>query len=385
MRKWILGIIILFGLTAYVAEPLYAQNKWEKLVRSLLQKNEIAPLESFLKWKMFSRIANEAAFSSVSPLFVSGHPTIMRPLRPAPEKIKSAVFTLQHNPRTHGKGSAFAIEVDGEIWGVTARHIFDDIGRAPFLSVQDESGKSIFFQVYSAREGNVHGADIAVFRLPKQVLAYIKPLKIETQLPEANQSIQSAGFSQGIFGWFADIKVLFSSQHRILARYKDFPVRSGYCGSPLIKDGKVIGVFVGVSQAESVQATDWYQLISPYFKRSIHSFAHIVPISWVYELLQQEQTGKSGGVVFSIFDTPLGILHPDENIHSIQQIRHGRLYNTLYAYPFMDYAHLERFLEIEPQDIIRITVQKGDRSSAKRQTFIYEFNVETNKVSRMEK
>lgn len=394
MNKWIsIGMCsCLLVVSAGSGTPVYAQKNlktlWQKLT-SFSQKSAEAPWKSAsqIPGKQVSaaliKVSRQRAKSVLAPLFgTNARATAPRPLQPAPEHIRQGVFTLQASPKTHGKGSAFAVVIDNEVWGVTARHVLDDIGRSPYLSVRDENGQERFFQVNSLREGNVHGADIAIFRLPPEALAYIRPFQPDFTLPQPHDTIQSAGFSHGFFGWFPQIEVFFASRHRILTNYQDYPIRSGYCGSPLLSGGKVIGVFTGVVTPETAKNSAWYNLFASASPLEIKPFNHAVPIAWVRVLVRQPAV--IGGMALKFADQPLGLLQPDENIHSIQQLRQNCLYKTLSAYPFMDYAHLERFFEIEPGDVFRIIIHKGDRSSSKRSRYWYEWNSQTNAVTRHE-
>ena len=396
VRRWVVVFSAAALLCCYAPAPAYAQKSIKKFIQKILapyKKTGSRNLPSVLPRinpksldaVAFSKISNRGARVSVAPLFNADVPSIApRPLMPAPAEVRRAVFTLQYNPQTHGKGSAFAIDIDGEVWGVTARHVLDDISRSPYMSVPDENGNPLYFQVHSVREGNVHGADLAIFRIPPQALAYVSPLKPDYVLPEANTDIQSAGFSHGNFGWFSRIGVLFSSSHRILTRYEDFPIRNGYCGSPLLKDGKVIGVFAGIITADLAQSAEWFRLLSD-FKTSITSFSHVVPVAWVRTLAQQgKNPNDPNGVPLKLLGHTLRILHADENVQTIQHLRDGKLIKALHSYPFMDYNHLERFLDIGPNDVIRVFVQKGDRSSSRRYVFIYEWDVQAATLKRME-
>ena len=376
--------------------PAYAQKNIPKVLHKLLLQKKLVSQPNLKKDLhlntkaldaiTFSKISNQGGFRSVAPLFRPNFSLFApRPLQPPPALIRRAVFTLRYDPQSRGSGSAFAVMINKEVWGVTARHVLDDIGRSPFMSVNDKSGKPVFFQIHSVREGNIHGADIAIFRIPPKARAFITPLKPDYQLPQANSFVQSAGFSHGNFGWFSHVGVLFASKHRILARYEDFPILSGYCGSPLLKNGKVIGVFTGIFPAETAQKADWFKLLSREFKTPINSFNHIVPIDWVRMLVQETQhTNSIEGTPLKFLGKTLGLLHTDENVHSIQQLRNGVLIKTIYAYPFMDYNNLERFLDIAPTDMIRITLHKGDRSSSRKKVIRYDWDIATEKIERNE-
>lgn len=379
-----------------VCPAAHAQKNLQQLLKNLLPSkathhsvNQLIGQVSrqSLEAVAFSKISNAGAVQSAAPLFAPSFTlSALRPLKPAPANVRRAVFTLQYSPQSHGKGSAFAVEIDGEIWGVTARHVLDDIGREPYISVTNSQGKPMFVQVYSVREGNVHGADIAVFRIPSKLLLYITPLQPDYELPPAHTIAQSSGFSYGIFSWFNHVEVLFSSEHRILARYQDFPVRSGYCGSPFLVDGKAAGVFAGITRSDVSTRASWKTLLDGVFNLPINDFSQIVPIAWVRHLVQDARHGRGPhGTPLKLLGHTIGILHPNEQVQSIQQLRGGRLFKTVDAYPFMDYKHLERFLDVGPEDVIRVVVQQGDRSSSKRRVFWYEWDVPSGKLTRTEK
>lgn len=389
--------ILMLGLLIAAASPSCAQRNLPKFFRQILSQRPIArvlreaslvpelyPLEKMV----IHQTIRQKDLMSLAPLFYPSRSiTSPRPLLPAPPKIMQAVFTVQNNPNAKGKGSAFAVNINGTTWGVTARHVLDDIGRSPVLSVKDQKGNPLFFEFYPIVEGNIHGADVSLFKIPNDALPYISPLQIDDSLPMPTSIVQSAGFSHGNFGWFPSIEVLFASQHRILARYTDLPVISGYCGSPLLKNGKVIGVFVGITRINTAKQANWYRLLENSFQPPMNDFTQIVPIHWVNllarqaQLAQQTQKHINKGVKFKALGKTIGILHSNENIHSIQQIRNGSLIKTIYAYPFMDYAHLERFFSLEPTDILRFTIQQGDRSSRKQRLFLYDFNIKTKEIS----
>lgn len=393
-----------FGIVALLCggtTPVFAQKDLTKFLKQLWGPKKLffnrspSLKQTFPKinWQAldnmaFAQVSTQQVLSAATPLFMPKVSVdVPRPLLPAPQKIKRAVFTLQYDPKTHGKGSAFAVKIDGQVWGVTARHVLDDIGRSPYMSLKTPAGQELFFQVFSVREGNVHGADIAVFRIPPQALDYITPLQPDYVLPSPEEQVQSAGFSHGNFGWFPRVDVLFASNHRILARYENFPVRSGYCGSPVLKNGKVMGVFVGIMPQELAQTAAWFSLVSNSFPTPIHSFTQIVPISWVLRLVRQEKSGLpiESTVPVKVLGKTIAWLHPDENIVSIQQIRNGNLIKTIPAYPFMNYSHLEAFLEIQPLDRIYVTIQQGDRSSSRKRIFVYELDTASGKVTHTER
>ncbi len=391
MQNKFLALLLCAGLLASNGSwtPACAQKNFQKFLQKIATIKQLPARISGGTWTRLNQkflaasaaagLAHKHTLAVASPLFIQPTtPASPRPLRPAPLFIRRAVFTLQASPSSHGKGSAFAINLDGKIWGVTARHVLDDIGRSPYMTVHTPQGKPVQFQVNSVREGNIHGADVALFEIPSQALPYLTPLLPEYDLPSLSASLQSAGFSHGNFGWFPQIQVFFASTHRILTRYQDYPIRSGYCGSPLLYNGKVIGVFTGVVTTETAQNSAWYSLVARHFASPINSFNQAVPITWVRKIANANTHPQ--GTRLKLWGHPIGFLYPDENIHAIQQVRNGRLFKTVPAYPFMDYNHLERFFDLKPHDIFRVVVHQGDLSSVKRRVYWYELNMDSKQV-----
>ncbi len=270
------------------------------------------------------------------------------------------------------------------MWGVTARHVMDDVGRSPYISFPHRPEISGFTQILSVKEGNKTGADIAVFRIPPQLQPFLTPLKLSDKLPSAHEITSSAGFSRGQLQFFDKVEVLFASEHRILAGYQNFTVQSGYCGSPLIANGEAIGVFVGNTPAQTAKKASWYNILQTH-QQPLQSFNSLVPASWVKQLTKEAQNpAQVAQKPIYLFENVIGALKANEFVQSIQLLRNGSLVKTLNTYPFMDYRHMERFLEVQQDDVIRVIVKQEDSASAKPRSVWYEWNSSTGSVSRTE-
>lgn len=368
------GLALAFLCAFFVAAPASAQSKLPGFFKDLKITHALrARWFNKVKFQLNNRLITVAARSHSSNMLATRLtapliqntpvlPAKPRPLSPAPHFVRQAVFTLQHSPKTHGKGSAFAIRINGQVWGVTAKHILNDIGREPYIELFDENGKPFYTQIFTVREGHLRGADIAIFKIPPQLNNYIVPLEADEKLPSPAYAVQSAGFSRGNFAWFNKVDVLFSSPHRILARYQDFPVLNGYCGSPLLVNGKAVGVFVGIVGNTNTQSAEWRKLLD---NKPINDFNQIVPIQWVRRLVEQvNHPQQATGTLIRILGRPITHLTPDDAVIKIQQFRKGRLYKQISAYPFMDYLHLERFFDVEAHDKIRVIIHKGSNAGA---------------------
>lgn len=80
-----------------------------------------------------------------------------------------------------------------------------------------------------------------------------------------------------------------------------------------------------------------------------------------------------------VLGRPVGILHPQEALLSVSLIRNGETKQVIAAEELTDPEHLEQFLELEENDVLRVTIipQNSDVKS----TFYYDINVSSGKVS----
>ena len=381
------GLALVLACACFLTGPAFAQGKLPgvfkdfKITHALrarwFNKVRFQVNNRLLTVPTRSQAANTLARRLITPLLRTSvlAPAEPRPLLPAPKNIRQAVFTLQHSPQTHGKGSAFAVTINGKMWGVTAKHVLNDIGREPYIELFDENGKPFYTQITTLKEGHLRGADIAIFKIPEELGKYIVPLEPDEKLPSPRHPAQSAGFSHGNFAWFTKIDVLFSSTHRILARYQDFPVLNGYCGSPLLVNGKAAGVFVGIVGNTNTQRAAWRALLD---HKPINDFNQIVPIQWVRRLAEQAETpGQPVGTLVRVLGRPITHLTPDEAVLQIEQFRNGRVWKQIPAYPFMDYLHLERFFDIEANDKIRVVIQKNGQPGTRPAELRYDLDITT--------
>ena len=359
--------------------PAQAQGFWSRLT------TKISGLETKISSKVMQSIALQPITSpAILPLLRRSAPLprLTPPIYRPPQHILQNVFTLASSPTNKNKGTAFALEVDGKMWGVTARHIFNDIGRSAYMTMANplNPAETLHAPISPVREGSVNGADVAIFEIPPEIAPFIKPLQPDYELPLAGTTLTSAGFGHGFFTWQADRPVLFASQHRILTQYTNFPNRSGYCGAAVMLNGKVVGVHVGSILQSQDKLPEWEYLTLRKADEQMKEVSQVVPIQWVRRLAQETQKLEPEKEDFFINGQKIGSLATDESIAEIMHLREGRIVKRLPAYPFLDYKYLERFLEIEPFDTVIIRVTKGDNHSLRRISRWYEWDAHTNIV-----
>lgn len=300
-----------------------------------------------------------------------------------PADIRQSVFTVQATAESKHKGSAFAVTIDGHTWGVTARHVMDDIGHTPYMTFPTEQGP-VTLPARPSKEGSVAGADIALFEIPPQALPYLKPLELAEELPAAHTMLSSSGFAHGNFLSQPEREVLFASQYRILTKYVSFNAQeSGYCGSPLLHNGKVAAVHIGSMLSDKIQTAAWYGGTLGQFENKVHDISLAVPAAWIRTLANQAKGISSAPGTAVVFNgLPIFALHPADSINFIMQLRNGRVLKTLPRYPFMDFAHLERFFDVQPGDVLRMEAQIGQGGGRSRQKYWYEWTAGTDNITK---
>lgn len=362
-------VLVCTGVSAY-AQALSALKKLpgvtvsaQKAAAEALRQHSMRAVTALLK----------------TPLTV---PPIPNPVA-IPADIRRSVFTVQATAESKHKGSAFAVNIDGHTWGVTARHVMDDISHTPYMTFPTENGPVTLLATPS-KEGSVAGADVALFEIPLQALPYLKPLELAEELPAAHTLLSSSGFAHGNFLSQPEREVLFASQYRILTKYVSFNAQeSGYCGSPLMHNGKVAAVHIGSMLSDKIQTAAWYGGTLGQFENKVHDISLAVPAAWLRVLANQAKGVSSVPGTAVIFNgLPIFSLQPTDSINFIMQLRYGRVLKTLPRYPFMDFAHLERFFDVQPGDVLRMEVQVGQGSGRARQKYWYEWTAGENQIAK---
>lgn len=303
-----------------------------------------------------------------APLNVSAKPYI-------PPSIRRSVFTVQATADSKHKGSAFAVNIDGRVWGVTARHVMDDIGHTPYITVPDQNGNPITLLATPSKQGSAAGADVALFEIPPQALEFLRPLELADELPPIYGVLSSSGFARGHFLSQPEREVLFASRYRILTKYVSFHSQgNGYCGSPLLFNGKVAGVHVGSLLADKHGTAAWFPLTLGKFNTPVHDVSVAVPAGWLRTLARQAAGETAPGAALLFNGLEIGRMLPSDHINFIMQLREGRVLKTIPRYPFMDYEHLENFFDAADGDIFRMEINQTGPAGIGRRTVWYEWD-----------
>lgn len=297
-----------------------------------------------------------------------------------PPGEKPIVFQVQQSSQSNITASAFAIEEQGKLFGVTAAHVMDNISKDPYMYLQTPQGHHAE-KITSWRISNVMGTDVAVFEIPPQVCNYVQPLPIATQRAQPSQFASIAGFAFGEPRWFPREEILFSSSHRFLIRNNFQKANRGMCGSPVMIDGKVAGLYVRSFPYKVLFPSLDVSSLAQFPLRSLPPLYVASPIENVLPLIHDllGQDVQDEGILMKVLGRPVGILHPQEALLSVSLIRNGETKQVIAAEELTDPEHLEQFLELEENDVLRVTIipQNSDVKS----TFYYDINVSSGKVS----
>lgn len=342
----------------------------------------------------------------LSALFNPAKKTSLQPLQALPPGDVPFTFRVHRSGSPYSTASAFAVEIDGRIFGVTAGHVMTKIAsmeNRAYLSQQEERGIYSDFQlpfpqmrvqlpdgsflsqnIVSWRQSNPFGTDVAVFEIPPQMRPYVRPLPLSGQQIRPGQTAAIAGFADDRPLWFPSEEILFASSYRLLLRKSSPRDINGMCGAPVLIDNQVAGLYVGAYLKENYQPM-WHILLQNLFSKQLPEMHRAAPIESIFPLIN-ELTGKATLPVaqMKVFGRPVAELHPEEQIYSVQLIRNGEEKETLYLGDLTDPEHLENFFTLQENDILRITIDTRTYSAQKDKPFLYEVNVSTGQVTRRE-
>lgn len=295
-----------------------------------------------------------------------------------PARLSNAVFEVQISKTPRNTASAFALDIGDRTIGVTAAHVMEAIRHNPFAKVKTENG-DIIAPITTFRIGNKKGNDIAIFEIPQEILPHIQVLSPARELPAVGSEIQSPRFVWGKPTFLKHEDIVFAGQHRILLRNQIHQDITGACGSPILVNGKVVGVHVGSFSKQAISTISWNQLLQDNYILPQNSFHVASPIEHAFQLAAQEIS--PAGVPLKVLGNPVHLMTPQEYLSSITLLRNGHIEKTYYAHPFMNFDKLEEFFELQENDVLRIQVETPPTITQRAQTWFYDVNVSTGKVS----
>ncbi len=356
----------------------YAQSKnivELALTKKLLRGGEVS---------LLARQSNLALKERLGALFrqpLVANPPIYYQLPPS---VKPLVFRVQQDLQApfFATASAFAVEIDGRLFGVTAGHVMHNISQNPYMYFQTQEGAFAAEKITSWRISNITGTDVAVFEIPPQAQSCVHPLPLSEQRAQPLQVSSIAGFSLNKPLWLAREEILLATSHRLLIRNNFQKDNTGMCGSPVMVDGKVVGLYVGAFARGVPSSVLWLKLLQGVDPQSIPPLHMAAPIENIFPLVH-DLLGKNvqdEGILMKALGHPIAVLHPQDELYSVMLLRDGQIKQIIRAKELTDPEHLEQFLELEENDVLRVTIfpkHAVDNHSILR----YEINVSSGKVT----
>ena len=367
-------LIWLFAALGIAPASLYAQRP--RITGDMLRKACVTPV-SVHTWRI-----NQAALKKLNGLMRPA-PHIQAAQAGLPAHAKRQVFQVKRSPTSHSTASAFALEINGRVWGVTAAHVMNNIRLSPHMVVENEYGKQLIAPIAYQYMGNPRGNDVAIFEIPKELLPYVDVLHPADKIPAAQTVTQSPCFIKGNPVYLPSEDILFSGPHRILLRDQAHRDMTGYCGSPVLVDGKVVGAHVGSFSLQDLKTIAWSDLLTDHNIQPKSTLHIASPIQRVEELALEFEMLSSRervGTQLKVLGHPVTILSPQHFIHSIQLLRDGVVKKTIYSNPFMDFEKLETFFELQENDVLRVTILQPKNAVQRTYLHQYDVNVSTGQV-----
>lgn len=373
--------IIVFLLLCNLFIPAYAQFKNIAGAAKRIRAGHLLPRPSVSRWSREANLALERRINQV-PQTATATP-ISTALKKG-HKTRSAFQVQYTDGPAQETASAFAINLNGKVWGVTAGHVMRNISLRPHMKVETASGTSIT-PIKKFFIGNPHGMDIALFEIPSTELAHLTILQPAKRAPLIGEKVAVSGFSRGQALSLSGEKVLFSTPLKLFIQKTFEQDLKGFCGSPIVADdGHVSAVYSGFADAPILRQFDWFNDLPWDTREAMSSLHYAIPIE-VLELMAKgiEQNGSllKSGTMMKVFHYPVALLHPNEYIISVEQFRNGEKIGKIHKNPLINPEKLEQFFELQENDILRVYVNRPQTVEVRDAYVGYDINVSTGEVT----
>lgn len=375
------------------AKPSFARTRTGKIVLKRPSISNLSHRANNFFYNKLRRISARAAWASHQPL--------------EEERAFRSTFLLRYNDDpalpTRKEASGFAIALkdkngNEKIWGVTAGHVARNISahkrarnRKPHIRIQKGTDNFTVFPIEKIFIGNPEGMDIALFEIPKEALPHITVLQPAEQAPAVGEKVSIQGFlaEQGQPFSLMDQTVLLSTSFKIFLKKTPEEEMTGFCGSPGFTNGRVSMVYIGYNSGEVLaQKATWFNKLSPRKQAAMSGGLHYaIPIGVVKLMANSiEETGSlnEGGMMMRVFGHPVVLLHSNESIVFIEQIRNGEVIAKVEGrkYSPIDPEKLELFFDLQENDILRVSLDSFSMEHpVPSVSIVHDINVSTGKVT----
>lgn len=362
---FLLALLCALSLSAQAIPPVRVTRAVTRAANTIAARSARVNRKAISRLKQFTKLSD-------------------RPIQTVPERanlvrLRNSVFELQISTDGRHSASAFALNVNGRTWGVTAAHVMENIRSNPFAKVRTENG-NILAPISFFRVGRKQGGDVAIFEIPQEILPHVEVLSPAENLPAMGTLTESPTFIKENYVLLPTEDILFAGQHRILLRDRFIDDITGFCGSPILADGKVVGLHIGAYPLQHIERATWNSLFHAN-NLSLKTPLHVAsPIEHALQLIEQTTAQKPVGTQIKVLGHPVYLLTPQESLSSLTLMRNGFVKKEIHAHPFMNFEHLEEFFDLEENDVLRITIVSPRPYSTKMVTKIFDVNVSTGKV-----
>ncbi len=367
-KLFLVALLVIFALPVQAIKPIRVQRAVSK-ARSVVSGSALANRAATARLHDFASRA--AQMREINTAFLKNA-----------FRYRKKVFEVQIATDGRHTASAFALNVQGRVWGVTAAHVMHNISSNPFIKIK-KGTETILAPIPSWHIGNKIGNDVAIFEIPQEILPHIEVLSPSKQALLPATQTQSPAFIRGNYTFLPSEDVLFVGPYRIFLRDQLLHEATGYCGSPVLVNGEVVGLHVGVYSLEQIRTSAWSDLLNKE-RLSIQSPLHTAsPISHVLQLAHEVEPAAASPAptLLKVLGHTVRPLAAREQLVSVALLRNGVFQQEIHAHPFMNFDKLEEFFELQENDVLRLTINQPKPFTQQTQTVLYDVNVSTGDVT----
>ncbi len=283
--------------------------------------------------------------------------------------------------------SAFAIELHGKTFGVTAGHVMKSIRKAPYVKVENGSQTVIApIKKFFIGNPNSNGLNLAIFELPQDILPYVTVLKPSARAPITGEYLSIPGFANGTALFVPQERVLIATPTKLLLQKTVTQGLRGFCGSPFLgKNNKVQAIYIGFVNKEILPSLKWLNDLPAQVSANMPAFHIAVPVQALNEMVEMAEAdaGLKTGTMMYALGHPVAMLHPTESIKSVELFRHGEKVASVQYNPLVDPGRLEQFFKLEENDVLRVIVNYTNPGEPFPLSKSYDVNVSTGQVTKL--
>ncbi len=371
-KLFLVALLVIFALPVQAIKPIRVQRAVSK-ARSVVSGSALANRAATARLHDFASRA--AQMREINTAFLKNA-----------FRYRKKVFEVQIATDGRHTASAFALNIQGRVWGVTAAHVMHNISSNPFIKIK-KGTETILAPIPSWHIGNKIGNDVAIFEIPQEILPHIEVLSPSKQALLPATQTQSPAFVRGNYTFLPSEDVLFVGPHRIFLRDQLRREATGYCGSPVLVNGEVVGLHVGVYSLEQIRTSAWSDLLNKE-RLSIQSPLHTAsPISHVLQLAHEVEPAavSPAPTLLKVLGHTVRPLAAREQLVSVALLRNGVFQQEIHAHPFMNFDKLEEFFELQENDVLRLTINQPKPYSQRVQTVLYDVNVSTGEIKKWDR